>query len=187
MQMFFSSLTSLEHFTHALQSLTIDNACKHCSKNDQWVGHGYIYKRRSIEHNEVAGKRILCSQRYGKNGCGRTRQLYLESFIPRRHYTMRVIIAFIIQLLEGANVVAAYHQTTRKHYSDPRNAWRWVRALYKQLGHFRSCLNKQEEVQGRYASHRSRRLAIVLPTLHALFDSTSTSTHFQFWHQCAFF
>lgn len=187
MQMFFSSLASLEHFTHSLQSLTFENACTYCSKNDQWVSHGYVYKQRSIEHNEVVGKRIVCSQRYGKNGCGRTRQLYLEPFIPRRHYSMAVIVAFILQLLEGVSVVTAFHKATGKRYIDPRHAWRWVRALYAQLGHFRSSLNKQSDVLDRYAGHRSRRLAILLPTLHAFFISDGVSSHVQRRTQRAFF
>lgn len=187
MQIFFSSLASLEYFTHSLQTLVPENTCRNCSKNNQWVSHGYVYKQRSIQQNMIVGKRILCSKRYGKEGCGQSRQLYLEPFIPRRHYPMEVIIAFILQLLDGVSVAAAYHKTTGLHHRDPRHAWRWVRALYKQLGRFRSYVNKHRDVHNLYASHRSRRLAILLPTLHALFISRAAATHVQFHDQRAFF
>ena len=45
MQLFFSSLSELEHFTHRLKTLPKDNACEHCARNDQWVSHGYVYKQ----------------------------------------------------------------------------------------------------------------------------------------------
>lgn len=165
MQMFFSSLTELEHFTHSLATLSPDNACEHCSKNDQWVCHGYVYKQRSIDQREVVGKRLLCAQRYGKNGCGRTRQLYLETLVPRRRYTMSTVLAFIFQLLQGLSVKHAYHAAIGHQRGEPRQAWRWLSALMSQLSRFRLHVSRQATAAHHPSDRHCRRLAVLLPTL----------------------
>ncbi|MCD9460738.1 hypothetical protein, partial [Marinibactrum halimedae] len=101
MRRFFPSLSSLESYTRSLKTLPKADTCQHCLKNDQWVSHGYVYKRGASRFNEVTGKRILCSARYGRTGCGHTRRLYLDHCIPHCHYSLGVVVAFIQCLIRG--------------------------------------------------------------------------------------
>tara|TARA_R110001592_G_C13144876_1_gene747645 strand:- start:227 stop:1258 length:1032 start_codon:yes stop_codon:yes gene_type:complete len=128
MQRFFSSLCELDLFTHSLDSLTFDFSCQHCSRNDQWVSHGYVCK----QSGEKVGKRILCARRYGKQGCGRTRQLYLQDIIPQRRYTLSKLLAFIAALIKGLTVEQAYYHAAGHDHGSHRQAWRWLNALWAQ-------------------------------------------------------
>lgn len=169
MQVFFSSMASLEHFTHSLGMITPDNACQHCSQNDQWVSHGYVYRQQTMAERHAVGKRILCSQRYGKDGCGRTRQLYFANIIPSRRHCMQTLAAFILLLCKGLTVTQAYQDAREDPHRDPRHAWRWLNALTAQLGRLRTSLCRKASTALTHLHHRSRKLTILLPTLHNLF------------------
>ncbi len=146
-----------------------------------------MYKGSSSDDCHVAGKRIVCSNRYGKTGCGHTRQLYLADVIPKRQYRLPVIFAFIKALLGGQIVEQAYLMATGAHTKEPRHAWRWVRDLYQQLATWRILLAKPAE--SFVPPGRSERLKRLLPTLERLLtisrlDNMATY-HVQF--QRAFF
>lgn len=169
MQTFFSSMASLEHFTHSLGTITPDNACESCSQNDQWVSHGYVYRQQTMAQRHAVGKRILCSQRHGKDGCGRTRQLYLGDIIPKRRHCMHTLATFVFLLCKGLTVTQAYREAREDPYRDPRHAWRWLSALTAQLGRLRTYLCKPNNTPLVGLHHRSRQLTILLPTLHTIF------------------
>lgn len=187
MQVFFSSMASIEHFTHSLGTITPDNACEHCSQNDQWVSHGYVYRQQTMAQRHAVGKRILCSQRYGKEGCGRTRQLYFANIIPKRHYCMQTLAAFILLLCKGLSVTQAYRDARNDQHRDPRQAWRWLNALTAQLGRLRTSLCKRADVEVVHFHHRSRKLAVLLPTLHAIFHLHPDGSTIQPQQQQRFF
>ena len=164
MQVYFSSLDALQRFTHSLQMISHDNACLHCKQNDQWVSHGCIYNR----HNDVTGKRIMCSARYGKKGCGLTRQLYLKRYIPRRWYDLETVVVFIGALLRGTPAPNAYRHAINNQNNDARQAWRWLDALYARLGCFRSRLAGVSKETAQAPPGRSARMKVLLPTLEAM-------------------
>lgn len=184
---FFSSQSELDHFTFSLDSLPSGNACLHCGKNDQWVSHGYIYKHLPTRGIQVAGKRILCDRRYGKNGCGRTRQLYLADIIPRRRYTLSVVIAFISALLAGNQVEHSFHHAIGLATKDARHASRWLTCFAQSLSAWRSVASlsssTEQDVFGNN-KRRSRRLLFLLPTLSLLLPQIS---EYQLQFQSAFF
>ena len=110
---FFSSQHALDRFTSSLKSaMTSQDACSCCTRNDQWVSHGYTYKIKKDGTKTICGKRIICSNRYGNSGCGHTRQLYLEHVIPGRQYSVCTAIAFIKALFSGTLIDDAYIQAT---------------------------------------------------------------------------
>lgn len=179
MQVFFSSLQTLESYTHSLNSLPKEDACQFCLQNNQWVSHGYVYKQCSSKGITLAGKRIICSSRYSRRGCGRTRQLYLDHCIPRRRYTLDIVIAFIGLLLKGIWLEDAYREVLQDHEKEGRHAWRWIDALYKQLGHFRSAFCLSVNTKELLTKHHHRRLRILLPTLSALLRKQDNPTAIQ--------
>lgn len=171
MQVFFSSLAELESFTRRLQALPKEHACQHCPHNDQWVSHGYVYRQCPNHQSRIVGKRIVCCRRFGKLGCGRTRQLYLKSYLPRCHKRLSVVLAFITQLIRGASVQSAYDSALGHDYYEPRQAWRWLNVLQQKLGLFRLHASPRSETPLFDFAHGSRRLSVLLPTLSRLWQA----------------
>lgn len=183
----FSSRQTLDQFTASLDSLSSDNTCSHCGKNDQWLSHGYVYKNSLTDSDPVAGKRILCSNRYGRSGCGRTRQLYLANIIPRRQYRLSTVIVFIQTLLSGMVVEDAYRKAIASTTKESRNAWRWINDFFKSLSGWRTLSSlslKHEQEEPITSHHRSHKLTILLPTLNLLPTQLS---RYQLQFQRAFF
>ena len=171
----FLSRLALDNFTYSLDSpLSPDNACTHCGKNDQWISHGYVYKDSSSDGIQVAGKRILCSDRYGRAGCGHTRQLYLADVIPRRQYRLSAVIAFIKALLVGALVEPAYLDAIGSTAKEARHGWRWIKDFLKSLAGWRILSSKPVETF--VAPQRSHDLTVLLPTLERLVNGSILST-----------
>lgn len=183
MQSFFPSLNTLEQYTSSLNSLAHTTTCTHCLKSDQWVSHGYVYQQHSRRQATIVGKRILCSRRYGKSGCGRSRQLYLQHVLPRRRYSMSTLITFVVLLAKGMSVVQAYRKATARQHCEARHAWRWLRALYAQLGPWRSLLRRRPSATPNNTRRRSRRLTILLPTLLRLWPTPAHALGHQGQHQ----
>ena len=153
-----------------------DSACPYCGKIHQSVSHGYVYKQIAINQREVVGKRILCSRRHGRNGCGRTRQWYLANIVPGRHYRLSAFIAFVYALLGGDAVESAYIKATGSS-AQPRHAWRWLKSFFKQLPSWRAYLSPTHEVVE--AIQQVSTLRILLPTLKALSNKLGQLSHLQ--------
>lgn len=153
-----------------------DSACPHCGQSEHSVSHGYLYKHVSINRREVVGKRILCSRRDGRNGCGRTRQWYLADVVPGRQYRLSVFIAFVHALLSGDAVEPAYLKAIGSN-AQPRHAWRWLQCFLKQLPWWRTHLSPANEAVA--VTQRSSTLRILLPTLKALSDKLWPLSHVQ--------
>lgn len=166
MTLFFASLSSLHAFSlHPLL------ACPHCGLNDQFVSHGYVYQKQLQGRPVMQGKRVLCSDRAKRRGCGRTVRLYLAASIPRYHYSAAVLTAFLMMLLQGVAVAPAYQQVT--HCQEPRQAWRWLKRFSAQLPAWRTHLSFQHHPV--LSPRRSGRLSVLLPTFCALQTLCRTS------------
>lgn len=82
MHTFFEDLVSLNRFTHELDRHADTLECHHCRRRGQLASHGFVCKKQHRGEPLPVGKRIVCSNRYGYSGCGRTRRLYLAAIIP---------------------------------------------------------------------------------------------------------
>jgi hypothetical protein len=191
MQRFFDSLDSLQEFTSSLDYQEL--MCTSCSARRQFVSHGFVYKQRSSLLRDTVGKRIFCSNRSGRTGCGRTVQLYLATEIPSLHYGASQLFIFITALLANLSITAAYHKAVNA--LDARHAWRWFKKCFQQLIQYRRYLHRDNLQDFLLDPSQSRSRQLLLPTLHALFSLTKTSllshsnsiAHFQHQHQIAFF
>ena len=175
----------MDQASFSLDSLSpSDSTCPHCGSSGESVSHGYVYKQRSDHCQEIVGKRILCSRRYGRSGCGRTRQWYLKDVLPGRRYRLSVLIVFINALLGGSSVEHAYLTALGFPPHGPRQGWRWLQRLMKQLSRWRITLSlKRENVE---VTQRSANLKKLLPTLQALLDKLGNFNHIQTHYQHAF-
>lgn len=112
----------------------------------------------------MVGKRVFCTDRAGRRGCGATVRLYLAEVPPQLHVKACVLQGFVLALLAGAGVAAAYLRATAAQSS--RQGWRWVRRFCTTLAQWRTDLPRVD-ASPRFAT-RSPRLQVLLPTLSAL-------------------
>jgi len=169
MRTFFEDIHAIDQFTLSLGLHQAELQCVHCSKSDQFVSHGFIYKQRSQTLKEPVGKRIFCSNRHGRSGCGRTFQLYIAREMPSLHYGCAQLFVFVSSLFLNLSVVKAYQQATAQ--SNTRNAWRWLKQLDRRLIDYREFLKVNvDNVMASFPT-RTKPLQILLPTLQRLFDT----------------
>jgi len=186
MQRFFENIALLDSFTCSLDYHQDCLECEHCLKNGQLVSHGFIYKQRSQLVSEPIGKRLFCSNRYGRTGCGRTFQLYVTSEFPSFHYGAAALLIFISSLLAHFTVDEAYQKATGQ--LDPRNAWRWINKLLCRLCEYRSFLKTRAQSASNPFATSVRRFQILLPTLVRIVACARecACAHYQFVSQKPF-
>ncbi len=166
MQRFFEDFESITQFTRSLDYYQDKLECAHCLKNDQFVSHGIVYKQRSMTLSEPVGKRIFCSNRYGRSGCGRTVQLYVASEFPSCRYGTAHLWVFITSLLAELTLAVSYKKATGQ--SAPRNARHWLNRLMRRLSDYRCFLNRRPNASSIQFKTPIRQLQILLPTLAQL-------------------
>lgn len=132
MQTYYPSFEAIEQQTQQLDN----EQCAHCWQTQQLVSHGFVRKKRVGGAPEAVGKRVFCSNRNQRTGCGRTVQLYLDSKVRYLHYAGCCVVALLLWLSKGTTVQRAYHHATGA--ATPRNAYRWLHKLWAQLSAYRS-------------------------------------------------
>lgn len=171
MQKFFTDFEAINQFTLSLNYHQSKLECSHCLKNDQFVSHGIVYKQRSISESEKVGKRIFCSNRYGRVGCGRSFQLNVATKIPRLRYGAAQLFVFIASLLANLSIVESYQKATNQLAS--RNSWRWLNKLMGRLIEYRVYLKTRVDALPPHFLPSSKRLQHLLPTLKRLTSKTN--------------
>lgn len=137
MQTYYPSLESIHQQTMQLQS----EPCKHCGQTLQLVSHGFVRKKQALgQEPQSVGKRVFCSNRHHRTGCGRTMQLVLDSSLRYMHYAGHAVVVFVLLLLTGASITRAYTQATRAQ--TPRHAYRWLQRLHAQMSVYRSLFHQ---------------------------------------------
>jgi hypothetical protein len=185
MQTFFKDLDSIQKFTRSLDHHHDVLKCQFCSKNNHFVSHGFIYKKQYNGLRQTVGKRIFCSNRFGRSGCGRTFRVYLATEAPKLNYAIPHLAAFIYALIAGACIHKAYYHATKT--SDSRNAYRWLNKLQHKLIDYRQVLRVRITNSVGPFQSRVRRLQLILPTLSALLSNTvSSCAHYQIHTQKPF-
>ncbi len=134
MRSYYSSFRSIELETRQLDQ----HVCLHCKQSCQLLSHGYIRKKTSA--HQPVGKRVFCSNRNKRTGCGRTMSWYLASVVRNRHYPGSIIIAFILAFIRGMTIQQAYRMATRA--ASPRHAYRWLHQVDAHLSTYRSLFHQ---------------------------------------------
>ena len=186
MKRFYPNFNTIDAFTLSLDYHQNELECAHCSKHDQFVSHGIIYKQRSSSIAEKVGKRIFCSNRYGRNGCGHTFQLYTANEIPSFRYGAAHLFIFIAALIANQTISEAYIKATG--HTEYRNAWRWLSRLMLKLSEYRCFLKVRKDDSFDLPHSTSSSLKHLLPTLNRLFTSNINGCFdFQITQQQPFF
>jgi len=164
MQIYFSSLQAI-----CQQTTQLDLAqCAHCQRSRQLVSHGFIRKKRVGAAPEAVGKRVFCSNRNQRTGCGRTMQLYLDATVRYLHHGGATVVAFVLSLMAGMNIETAYTSITGA--GTARNAYRWLARLSAQLTCYRSLSHRAplQEAGALATPSRSLRRSTLMTTFEAL-------------------
>ena len=167
MNVYFDNITTLHQFTLELSQHQGSLQCDQCQASDQFVSHGFVYKYLHLGVKETVGKRILCSDRHGKSGCGKTFRLYLAKIIPAFTYTAAHLSIFLTYLIAGFTIQQSYQSAT--HTEDSRNAYRWLNKLESNLVNYRGFLKTRSA--GHAFTSRTRRLQLLLSTTQQLFTN----------------
>jgi len=164
MQIYYPNLHAIEQQTMQLEH----SQCAHCKQTQQLVSHGFIRKKRVGAEPEAIGKRVFCSNRNKRTGCGRTMQLYLDSTIRYLHYAGGCVAAFVSSLIAGITIRRAYYHATGT--TTPRHAYRWLKRLCAQSSVYRSLAHRPplQDAPEVTEAHRPLRLLSLMSTFTAL-------------------
>lgn len=184
MERYFNDLDTLHRFSLSLDSQPHPIQCRHCAQQDQWVSHGFVYKKQHQGERRTVGKRLFCSNRYGRSGCGRTLRLYLATELAFLHYTTVHLTAFLLALLGGSTIQHAYQEATQT--AEPRNAWRWLHKLQRKLVDYRALLKTPRPRLARRLTVKNKQRDILLSSLQNLFSTLGSCAQIQQRTQTAF-
>ena len=186
MKKFFETIASIHQYTMELGLHHDSLKCKRCLKQDPFVSHGFVYKKEHNGKKRTVGKRLFCSNRYGRSGCGSTFQLYVREAIPGHRYNTHHLFTFLDSLLALLTVQKAYEKATGT--GDPRNAWRWLNKLQAQLICYRCVLETRSEDVVETFKSKCKRLQVLLPTIQRLFLKISAPpcAYYQVLNQTSF-
>ena len=186
MKNYFESMDDLHRFTTELNYHHKKIICNNCLKSGQFVSHGFVYKKQNNGKEKAVGKRLYCSNRHGKSGCGKTVRLYLNTHVPTLQYMTSHLFIFISSLLAMGSIQKAYKMATNT--TDPRNAYRWLHKLWKKIIDYRAFIKNHDESLGDRFKSRTLRLQNLLPTLQTLFlrSGDTSCTYFQKVTQVSF-
>ncbi len=184
MNRYFNDLDTLHRFTLTLDSQPHPIQCRHCAKRGQFVSHGFVYKKQHHGEKRAVGKRIFCSNRHGRSGCGRTLRLYLTTELAFLHYTTVHLTAFLFALLSGRSIQAAYLAATQT--AEPRNAYRWLHKLQRKLIDYRALLKTPCLRLARRLTVKNKQRDILLSSLQGLFSTLGSCAQIQQHTQTAF-
>jgi hypothetical protein len=144
-------------------------ACPHCRRVGMLVRHGYLrgYDDACARRKTVRARRIFCSNRHRRTGCGRTFSVWIASKIRRLSLTSRSLLAFLQRAIAGS-LAAAIRDT------DCPRSERTLRRIWKRFDRAQSRIRtalhgRAPPPQSLSPSARRPDAAQVLAHLHAAF------------------
>ena len=140
MRKFFHSIVEIGRFIGNLRAFK--HSCPHCEATDTLCSHGFIHKLGQFSSKHLIGKRVYCSNRHQKNGCGRTFQLYLADFIPNLHFS---IVDFESEIRRCMQILIPIYPGCFSHRRcHSRTRFRWLRKLKNKIPFIREHLIKSD-------------------------------------------
>ena len=83
--------------------------CPYCGEYGMLVLHGYIYGQNEMRNTVIKGRRVFCSNRYRRKGCGRTIAYCLANFIRQSFLCAKTAWKFLSEILKGSSIEKAYN------------------------------------------------------------------------------
>ncbi len=106
--------------------------CPHCRKPGSLNAHGFLRGYGLGSSRIIRGKRIFCSNRGRRKGCGRTHSLFLPNIIPTFSILAILLWSFLFLVLSGKSRRQAFRNTFPfKNISRAYSLWK--RCLQSQI------------------------------------------------------
>ncbi|WP_444997561.1 hypothetical protein [Aliikangiella sp. IMCC44359] len=186
MTRFFDSMDEIERFSSELRFQLTPLTCKQCLSQRDFVSHGYVYQQLSMNNRIKVGKRVICSNRFGRRGCGFSFRCLLNTRIPQLKYSAIEVFTFILMLLSRLSVKASYGKATNSDSS--RQGWRWLNRLKQSQSLYRSVVSQIfHPINSATSSKQLSPLQQCLEGLVRLFPTQNSCANFQQLTQTAFF
>lgn len=86
--------------------------CPFCRTIGMLILHGYLYGYDDSDMSEKIkrGRRIFCSNRKNRKGCGRTISIFKATIIKRLRTTTKTLWTFLMHLSQGMSRLKAYRK-----------------------------------------------------------------------------
>jgi hypothetical protein len=185
MTRFFDSMDEIERFSMELRFQSSSLICKQCSSQQDFVSHGYVYRQLSMDNRIKVGKRVICSNRFGRNGCGFSFRCLLNIRIPRLKYSVIEVFTFILMLLSRLSVKNSYQKATGS--DNERQGWRWSNRLKQSQSFYRSIVSSLVHKTGSKTHSHHTPLLQCLHDLVQLFPKQNSYAIIQQLRQTSFF
>lgn len=114
--------------------------CPLCGRTGYLNRHGHLKGYSDSEHEKSErGRRVFCSNRNCREGCGRTYSILLAYCLFRRMLSTLQLWAFISLILGGASIKSAWEQTCKLALETAYSTWN---AFKRNQSHIRSMLSR---------------------------------------------
>jgi hypothetical protein len=114
--------------------------CPHCRVTGTLILHGYLrgYDLKKINKKIIRGRRVFCSNRNRRRGCGRTWSVMLATMLKGFIVQTSHLWGFLKNIAKGMNVFQAF--SIRDIPLSPTSIYRLYKRLYENQPHIRSRL-----------------------------------------------
>jgi hypothetical protein len=142
-------------------------ACPHCRKTGTLNLHGHLrgYSEQGGDTLALRGRRLFCSNRHRRPGCGRTVGLWLSGVLRNCILSLHTLWLFLTGILAGRSRADAFRRTGSGMH--PMTAYRVFRRMERSQSRLRARLNRQ--VRSPEASGASSPLAATIAHLRDAF------------------
>lgn len=138
---FYSSSQEFEQFHETIKM----KQCPHCRQIGCLILHGYLYGYGDTDMVR-RGRRIFCSNRQKKTGCGRTFSILMAGFIKHCMIPSGSVSSFLSKIAQGDRPVTAFRALGGQ--MNENAGYRILRQFRKQLPRIRTCLLKVNDPPG---------------------------------------
>jgi hypothetical protein len=148
------------------------HACPHCAARGTLNGHGWLrgYAETSSEM-ERRGRRVLCSNRNRRKGCGRTLSIFLADVIPSFSTRTRTLSRMLLAIVSGLSIRASW-LAVRPSGTSLRNACRLMQRITREQPRLRSMACRVEPPPLPSHDAASHPLSQFVAHLQAAFSAT---------------
>jgi len=118
-------------------------ACPHCGRTGTLIGHGFLRGYAEWGSTQVVrGRRLFCSDRHRRPGCGRTFSVLMATVLAGFVVRTLMLFRFVEQVLSGLTRKAAWQAVARGALS-LSSGYRLWRRLKDEQGALRSRLCRE--------------------------------------------
>lgn len=105
---FYRTPEEFEKIHHSLKQ----TQCPNCQMEGFLILHGFLrgYDEEGLSKVKVRGRRLYCSNRYNRNGCGGTFSLVVTTILKRFHISGRSLWKYLDGIAQGMSKIEAFRR-----------------------------------------------------------------------------